>query len=182
MSGGRGVNCAWTSWGRWSPSPRSALAAAGGWGEREVGGGGEERGVRRHLGPQGRAWRGEQAVRSAPAPSSFPLQPPTFHLCPPTGFSKNNKNIWHMVRGKRVRNLWALRSRFRQRWRHAAAVALLAPRTCSHTQAAIHFDPPGMCTLLAVSIAVRAVSYKSPGKRFLLSSLPGQPAGSKKHL
>lgn len=34
----------------------------------------------------------------------FPLQLPTSHLCPPTGFSKNNFKNWHVVQGQRLQS------------------------------------------------------------------------------
>lgn len=34
----------------------------------------------------------------------FPLQLPTSHLCPPTGFSKNNFKNWHVVQGLRLQS------------------------------------------------------------------------------
>lgn len=151
-----------------------------------AGGGGAQRAA--PSGSQGRR-RGAQAVRSAPTPSSFPLQPPTSHLCPPTGFSKNNKNIWHMVRGKRLRNLWAPRSGFRRRWRHAAAGPSLAsrprpgPGPRPDPEVAGRPDPAGMCTLPPCTPQCELHFTSCQEKVFLPPLLVARAAaGSERHL
>lgn len=72
----------------------------------------------------------------------FPLQLPTSHLCPPTGFSKNNLKNWHMVQGKRIRS------------RGLPGPWFMVSETCGHRPGRLPFleavtqpDPPGLCTV-----------------------------------